>query len=576
MRFRKNLLFLVSIIVFTASGSYAQTIERGREASTGTVNFSVLAAYELAHPVPLVRMDIEDDDADFDIPFNGELPDSILSRISGRPRRAYVPTTPVPLLPTSPAPADTFQSTLDNGTLIPPDTHGGVDSNYCLTAINQSIKIQNRTGGGVSTVSLNGFFSSINPTNGTFDPRAHYDPYTNRWFIVCVSGANNVSDSTSILIGVSKTSNPTGAWWLYKVRAYTPGGYWLDYPDVGFNTKWLTVTGNLFQNSPGTTYLGARWFAFNKANLMSGAGATFTAATMTSSDFTVCPALTYDATTPNMFLVENWNSGAGAVKLWKLSGAVGSETMTSISFPISPLGGWSFRASGGVDFAPQLGTANKVQTNDARVTQMVYMNGKLWFAHTVFYPSGGTPTRSAVQWWQIDTGSSATVNQIGKVDDGTGANFYAFPSIAVNTSDDALIGFSAFSATTYPSAAYAMRVHTDAADSLRPPFIYRHGQNSYYKTFSGAINRWGDYSGTCLDPINQNDFWTIQEASSSTVNVWDTWWAHVLTPCTPPASISGTPTVCTGATTTLTDATAGGTWSSSTTLLQRQGLLLVS
>ncbi len=572
MNFKKITSCLMLLFCLGAFMSFGQTVEHGHESNMGTVNFTTLANYLLLHPEPFVVRDEDDEDEDVIIPHVRPVDPAGIRRRSTT-TGGYLPLGITPTLPVSPSPTDTFQSAVDPLTTIPPDTHGAVDSNYCVTAINTNVIIQTRSGGAVSSVSLNSFFSSVNSANGTFDPRVHYDPYTNRWILVCVSGANNSSDTTSILIGVTQTSNPTGTWNLYRVRAYSAATYWLDYPDVGFNNKWITVTGNLFQNSPGTGYNGAKVFVFNKANLLAGTGASYTAFTQSTS-FTICPALNYDATAGNMFAVEDWNGtvgGGGVVNLWKISGAVGSEAMAHVAYPASPYN-WDYAnniysGTYGSDFAPQASTSNKVQTNDSRVTQLTYINGKLWFAHTVFLPYTGTTnaTRSSVQWWQIDT--TGTPSQVGLIDDATGSNFYAFPSIAVNTSNDALIGFAAFSSSMYPSAAYAMRVHTDATDSIRPLTIFRHGLASYYKTFSGTKNRWGDYSGTCLDPTNQTDFWTIQEASQThtTADRWSTWWAHVLTPCTTPAAITGTASVCTGATTTLSDATTGGTWTSTTT-----------
>ena len=99
----------------------------------------------------------------------------------------------------------------------------------------------------------------------------------------------------------------------------------------------------------------------------------------------------------------------------------------------------------------------------------------------------------------------------------------------VNANDDALIGYTHCSSAMYPAAAYRLHLHTDPADSMRPEVIFRHGQANYYETFGGTQNRWGDYSSTCVDPINNCDFWTIQETVPATpANYWDTWWAHLV------------------------------------------------
>jgi PKD repeat protein len=49
----------------------------------------------------------------------------------------------------------------------------------------------------------------------------------------------------------------------------------------------------------------------------------------------------------------------------------------------------------------------------------------------------------------------------------------------------------------------------------------------YYKTYGGARNRWGDYSATSLDPVDQADFWVVQEYAEVPANTWSTWWAYV-------------------------------------------------
>jgi hypothetical protein len=37
------------------------------------------------------------------------------------------------------------------------------------------------------------------------------------------------------------------------------------------------------------------------------------------------------------------------------------------------------------------------------------------------------------------------------------------------------------------------------------------GVASYYRTFGGGDNRWGDYSSISLDPSNPGHFWAFNE-----------------------------------------------------------------
>jgi hypothetical protein len=139
----------------------------------------------------------------------------------------------------------------------------------------------------------------------------------------------------------------------------------------------------------------------------------------------------------------------------------------------------------------------------------------------------GAPTRTAAQWWQFD--ANGTVRQFGRVDDSTGTIFYAYPSIAVNTQDDAVLGYSSFSANQFAAANYSIRLAADSLNTMRSDAVLKAGEAAYYKTFGGSDNRWGDYSNTVVDPSNDLDIWTIQEYASSPNfmngdNRWGTWW----------------------------------------------------
>ncbi len=557
--FRNTAIVFSALFLFFSLQVSAQTPDHGRESGSATVNFTALAAYYASHPDSAVQKRVENDEDEDERPSLPKTTDTTMVRMRHASYSSYSSSSATSFLPASPAPTDTFKATHDNNTSIPPDTHGDVDSNYCITAINTSVHIQTRAGGHVSSVSLDAFFRPVVPGGGVFDPRVIFDPYAKRWYII--ADANAVSDSNILVIAISQTSNPTGSWYEFRVIMDAAGTSWLDYPTVGYNKKWITVGGNRFLNAGG--YKDARAIVFNKASLLAGSGAPYTAFTYTNS-FTISPAITYDSSMGNMFAVESWDGTAGQMKLWKISGNVGSETMTAVGFP-STTAKWQFESNlfsgtAGGDFAPQSGTSNKMQTNDDRVYDCKYMNGTLWFSHNVFLPysTSANAQRCSAQWWQVDT--NANPIQIGLIDDPSNANFYYFPAIAVNKYNDALIGFSTSSAATHVNVGYALHMHTDPVDSMRPVNVYRHGAATYYKTYSGTKNRWGDYSNTSVDPTNLTDFWTIQEAASDTTNYWDTWWAHVKV-CTPPAALitpASATTFCAGGNVILNASTGTG------------------
>src|SRR5262249_48321866 len=94
----------------------------------------------------------------------------------------------------------------------------------------------------------------------------------------------------------------------------------------------------------------------------------------------------------------------------------------------------------------------------------------------------------------------------------------------------------------YIAAGYAYRLGTDPPGAMRVPVIYKEGEDYYSKSFSGSRNRWGDYSHTVVDPVNDRDMWTIQEyaklrvgstGQGSNDSRWGTWWAKVAAPAGP-------------------------------------------
>ena len=426
----------------------------------------------------------------------------------------------------SPPMATNFQALGDAGFAIPPDTHGAAGPNHLMVTLNTQVRIQNRTTGAnvVPTVTLNTFWSSVAGGSGVFDPKILYDPFAGRWMFTACDDAQ--SATSGILMGVSQTSDPTGSWNLYKIDGDAANAIWLDYPSMGFNKDWIVVQMNAFTMAG--AFSGTRVYVFNKADLYAGGSGLFTLFSVAGIGGTQVPALTYDNTLGTMYLLQNFNGnsgGNGFLRIYTVTGAVGSEVFTQGPF-VGVAAPWDSSNPGGLDFAPQLGRSEKIQNNDARIQNLVYRSGTLWAAQTVFLPAGGAPVRTAIQWWQVLP--SGSILQRGRIEDTSGNTYYAFPSIAVNANNDTLVGYSQFSAAQYASSNYSFRTSLDAANTMQSGSVLKSGENSYYKIFSGTENRWGDYSSTVVDPVNDRDFWTIQEYAASPANAWGTWWGHII------------------------------------------------
>ena len=448
--------------------------------------------------------------------------------------QAQGPAAQAPAAPPQPSPAvgENFLALFDNGLTIPPDTSGSVGEEHLLVALNSELRVLDRQGVEVagSRISLDQFWSPLNQPDQlrVFDPRVHYDLMSGRWILVCV--ANSFSGTSSLLLAASETGDPSGDWSLYRFDADPDDQVWIDYPSVGSNAKWLVVQSNMFTVTEPGSFVRSNIYVFDKQTFFGGQDLTPTLFEIPNIGGTQRPAVTLDEDQETMYLVQNWNgdvNGQGVLRLYAIEGEVGEEQIRALDpFPATSDTWASFPPQG--DFAPQADSSNKINTGDSRMQSAVFRGGSLYAIHHVFTPATN-PNRCTVQWWQL--APNGTVEQRGRVDDATGTAFFAYPSLAVNGAGDVLIGFSRFSSDSFASAAYAYRAADDPSDQLRTPVVYKEGQAPYFKTFGGGRNRFGDYSSTAVDPVDDSSFWTIQtfaaEPTPLISNRWGTWWAEI-------------------------------------------------
>jgi hypothetical protein len=430
--------------------------------------------------------------------------------LDGVPSALAQQADPAPLLVSSPPPETTFLATGTSGT--PPDTMGAVGPDHVVTIINFRVVVQTRTGTTLSSVDLNSFFASVIPAgNAAFDPRAAYDHFANRWILTCPSGIGFSGGNSVNLLAVSQTSDPTGHWNFYSFPADPDGLRWADHNGLGFNSKWVVIHANMVPF--GGADARQHFWAFDKTALYAvSPSAQFTM--LVGDGWQSTPAVTYDAAEPDLYLVET--QGSGLMRLRRITGAVGSEALQDFGSITAPAWGPGL-------FVPQLGSSSGINFSFDWIQNVVVRNGSVWATHHVGLPATA-PTRNAIRWLEIDP-SPLTVLQLGTLEDPSGLNHYGYPSVAVNADGDALIGYSRSSSAQFVSANYAARAVTDPPGTLRDDLVYKTGEAPYEN------NRWGDYSNTVVDPVDDSTMWTIQQVAAAPGNFnYQLWWAKVPAP----------------------------------------------
>jgi hypothetical protein len=197
--------------------------------------------------------------------------------------------------------------------------------------------------------------------------------------------------------------------------------------------------------------------------------------------------------------------------------------------------------SSGLPDAPQQGSSRLIEVNDRRALDAVWRNDSLWLTTTINPITGPDAGETTAHWIKLDTSVPGSITledqgNIGGQDIDPGNEVYTFfPSLAVNDAGDAYFGFSASSANIFPGAYCAGRRAADPSGTVQASEIVHAGTDFYQRTFGTPLddNRWGDYSGTALDPTDDNLFWIFNEYAMTRSGTppdngrWATAWVSV-------------------------------------------------
>ena len=508
----KKLLFLF----FISSWLFAQN-ENARVLAHSKVSFGEMVNYDKTHKSVSKRaIPIGKISQNKSLLKNLNNIPKIRSSKSGSESRSTIPKLPIIL-------QNGFLALADNNTTIPPDVMGAVGPEFLMTTLNSQIRIQDKTGAIISTISLDSFWASITYGASVFDPKIIYDADDNKFIFVALTGA--MSSDSAILLAVSQTTNPTSNWFLWKIDADPSDTDWADFPSPGFNAKWIALSFNMFAVSDNDFDETKMWI-INKAraytndlniidvfddNEFNGA-------------FTVAPCVTFGHK-PNLYTVALNQAYYfdEHVIIGKITGDTNSPAW-NIFFD------YDIDNTYNPDEAPQLGGSDLINNGDSRISSPpVFRFSHIFFCYTGNFSS---PNRNVIVWAEVKPSTQEVINQ-GFIQNTNLPSFFAYPSIAVNCQTSFVIGFSGFSTGIYASAYYTGRQAGDPKNFIRAPKLLKAGEDYYFKDFSYGDNRWGDYSATCVDPADDFTFWTLQEFARPDVGTganddrWGTWWGEI-------------------------------------------------
>lgn len=399
----------------------------------------------------------------------------------------------------------------DSG-FIPPDTMGAVGPNHIVELINGRFEVYSKSGSTLKSQSLNAFWTSAGATPSgafAFDPRVLYDSVSGRWYAASV---DNHSAGNNFLVAVSASNDPTGTWTGFRIDSdsLATDTHWADFPTLAFDKDAVYLAANMFPISSGNVEVDV--LVIPKSGLTAAtpsvSGATlFDHLNPNTYGATLQPVVDYDGTgVPNVILAD-YSVPSGSIASNKITGSAGTPTLTANGLVSIP-------SASAPPTADQPDTTTNIFTNNSTFSgNVVQVGASIWAVQAV-----NASGRSAIRWLRFNS-TGTSLLESGLIS--SGSLSYYFPSIAVNSNGDIVIGFSASGASTYASAYAVTGKFASGSTTFGTPILLKAGVASYVQTDGSGRNRWGDYSATVVDPSNSSVFWTFQEWASAT-NTWST------------------------------------------------------
>nr|WP_306673704.1 Ig-like domain repeat protein [Tahibacter caeni] len=432
---------------------------------------------------------------------------------------------------------------------FPPDSMGAIGPAQFVTFVNGRIRsfTKNGVADGVLDADPDVFFASVmTPVGGTvvsnftLGPQVRYDRFSARWFLTitdvpCTDATCTTTAPNRVLIAVSDaassgTLSGSTVWTFFQFQA-DPGTNFCENPSLGVDVNALYIGCNLFTNTG--TFVGTNGYVVRKTSVLGAGPATVTmfanlvAGGSGAGPFSPRGVDNYDATATDGYFVGVDNATFSTIMFRRVSNP-GSATPAisaniSVTVPTTTF-------PNPVTHAGNTGGNNgRLDSLDDRLYAAMIRNGRLWSAHNFRVSSAGVANtaaaaRNAVRWYEFQNlATTPTLVQSGTVFDNAAtlaaARQYWMPSVIVTGQGHSVMGMSMSGTPVGATPVYVGRLAGDTLGTMTgPPTVAAVTFGTTTANYNppadpgGATGRrWGSYSFTSLDPLDDMTVWTIQE-----------------------------------------------------------------
>jgi len=387
--------------------------------------------------------------------------------------------------------------------LNPPDTNVAVGPNHVVVVTNDDWAIYDRNGNQQFRVDMNTWRNS---SDFFFDPRVVYDYWNGRWVILYLRFRGNFGSQGSWwTLMISDDSDPNGNWIIYDLNARFDGSternQWVDFPHLGFDNEAVYLSGNMY-TAGGTGFRYGKVRILWKNEIYNGQAARW-------YDFwdlpaTIAPAQGYRVVTnPRWHYWAHIPGGGGNfVRVYRIENPTawhqGTGTPTLVTQANITVGAFSPPPN-----AREPGRGRVLWTVDNRIMDKSRLNYPyLYTCHHVGV-SGGQAVGS--KFYRLDLSNNTAPRDallwFGNAFDG----FY--PTLEATRDEDMAMGLNISNGDAgnpyYVSFAVYPWLEGDA----------NIGSGTGVRFGSGVAggDRWGDYSGSHLDPCDYRTVWLSGE-----------------------------------------------------------------
>jgi hypothetical protein len=374
----------------------------------------------------------------------------------------------------------------------PPDTMLAAGPTSLLETVNSNMSIWTKSGTRTALADLNKALPM--PTGFSFsDPRVLFDTVSGRFFF---SGVGfGLTFNSVVFLGVSKTSDPVGGFWVYKV-AQTSNGMLHDQPKIGVNDDKVVISWNEFCCGLFGVFRGAETFVFEKSTVLTGAVTPVFFVGPNLGQSSPVPAQSLSSTTTE-YVTFNHSTFTGVLAITgtpALNNVVITET--DLAMPATSVPPKAVQPGG------------TINTNDDRFLSSIWQNGVLWTTgNSGCIPSGSVTPRSCLRLVQVSTGPAIPTLMQAYDIGGAGIDVY-YPAVTMDPGGDLFVSLSASNTSIFPSAVALEVAFGSPAGTISGASAFQVGAKKYGGT------RWGDYSAISVDP-STGAIWAAAEYSAT-------------------------------------------------------------